>query len=388
MSDEPGKDEKTEEATPRHVEQAREKGQVAQSQELVAALMLCAGGLSLTFGGEAMANAVANLLRGSIHQLAGAADFDFSAESFAKQLEGTLGVVVLPMLGFVLPALAVGILVGYGQIGFRVAPKAVAPELAKLDPVKGAKRMFSLRAMVRTGMAFSKIVLIAGTMVILAWIHVPDIIQLAGSPLGPLLVGMAHIAIRCATGALLVILALALFDFAYQRYQHGADLRMTKQQVKEEHKSTEGDPQIKARVRQMQREMARRRMMADVPKATVVVTNPTHFAIALRYAHGADGEPETSAPVVVAKGVDQVAQRIKAVAREAGVMLYEDVTLARTMYPEVEIGQVIPEDLYQAVAVVIRYVQSVRGMHAARKSGKPEKHGQPARPVSTARVGA
>ncbi|MCP3860357.1 MAG: EscU/YscU/HrcU family type III secretion system export apparatus switch protein, partial [Phycisphaeraceae bacterium] len=157
--------------------------------------------------------------------------------------------------------------------------------------------------------------------------------------LRPLLVGIGIIAMRCVTGALIVIVALAFADLAYQRFQHGKDLRMTKKEIKEEHRLTDGDPHVKARVRQLQREMATRRMMDDVPDSTVVVTNPTHFAVALKYERNANGAGATSAPVVVAKGADHLAQKIKAVAAEAGVVLYEDVPLARALFAQAEIGE-------------------------------------------------
>jgi flagellar biosynthetic protein FlhB len=238
----------------------------------------------------------------------------------------------------------------------------VEPELSKLNPIKGAQRMLSMRAMFRTGMALVKIGVIATTVAVVAWGQIPNIVRLAGAELRPMVIGVTHVAARCVAAALLAVVVLALLDLFYQRYQHKRELRMTKQQVKDEHKNTEGDPKVKSRIRSIQLAMARRRMMSEVPKATVVVTNPTHYAIALRYARSAEGEPETAAPVVVAKGVDAVAQRIKALATESGVMLYEDVHLARAMYPKVEIGQMIPEDLYQAVAAVIRYVYQVKGI--------------------------
>jgi flagellar biosynthetic protein FlhB len=362
MADELDSDEKTEEATPRYLEEARERGQVAQSTELVAALMLCAAGASLTLGGEDLARATGELLRDTLALASQAGELELGAEDAAALIEGSLQGVVPALLAVVLPVLAVGFLVAYGQAGFRVTPRAVAPELSKLDPIKGLRRMLSPRAVFRTLLAIAKLAVIAGAMVFVAWREIPAITRLAGAELRPALVGVVHVVVRCAAAAITAILVLALLDFLYQRWQHARDLRMTKQQVRDEHKNTEGDPRIKARVRAIQRELARRRMMAEVPKATVVVTNPTHFAIALRYARDGDGEPETAAPLVVAKGVDAVAERIKAVAREAGVPLYEDVNLARAMYPKVEIGQLIPEDLYRAVAVVIRYVYQVKGL--------------------------
>ena len=369
MADNVEKDQKTEEATPRRREEAREKGQVAQSKELVAALMLCSGLGAIVLGGGRLASEAGDMVRAFVAQVALAQQLDFSPEAASAQFKQALGSMVGPLMAVFLPAVAIGALVGYGQVGFRVTPKAVETDLTKLNPVKGLERLFSMRSFFRTGMSLAKIAAIALTMTVIAWTQIPGVIELSGSELGPLLVGIGHVALRCTGGALVAILVLALADFFYQRFQHDKDLRMSKQEIREEHKATEGDPKLKGRVRAIQRELAQRRMMADVPKATVVVTNPTHFAVALRYERDAEGAARTAAPVVVAKGVDQVAERIKQVAREAGVTLYEDVQLARALWRQAEIGDLIPEELYGAVAVVIRYVWQVEGKELAAARG-------------------
>ena len=172
--------------------------------------------------------------------------------------------------------------------------------------------------------------------------------------------GAAEVLLKAVAAGVLVILFLSIIDLNYQRYQHEKDLRMTKKEVKDEHKNTEGDPHVKARIRKVQRELATRRMMEDVPDATVVVTNPTHFAVALRY----DRSETEAAPRVVAKGVDEVALRIREVARSAGVPAYEDRLLARALHARVDIGDVIPEELFQAVAKVLAYVYRQEGKTA------------------------
>jgi flagellar biosynthetic protein FlhB len=185
------------------------------------------------------------------------------------------------------------------------------------------------------------------------------IAALADMELGPALAALGHIALRCAASAIAVVIALALIDVFFQRLQLERDLRMTKQEVRDEMKSTEGDPHIKSRIRQVQREFARRRMMSDVPKATVVVTNPTHYSVALRYDRE---ESRRHAPRVVAKGVDLVALKIREVAREAGVIVYEAPPLARALHANCEIGDEVPVELYQAVANVLAYVYRVQGL--------------------------
>ena len=197
-------------------------------------------------------------------------------------------------------------------------------------------------------------------------LQLTKLLKLGGSELGPNLQVAIEAIFYVAVAALLIILAIAVYDFFFQRIQHQKDLRMSKEEVRQDHKSTEGDPQIKARIRQVQREMAQRRMMADVPDATVVVTNPTHVAVALAYPRNDAGEPLYDAPRVVAKGLDDVAQRIKGVAREAGVPLYEDVPLARTLHHRCEIGDGIPAELFEAVAAVLRFVYDLEGTSAAR----------------------
>jgi flagellar biosynthesis protein FlhB len=185
---------------------------------------------------------------------------------------------------------------------------------------------------------------------------------MGSSELGPLLRGVGLVVFRSALAGVLAMLAIAIIDLFFQRHQHDKDLRMTKEEVKEEHKTTEGDPHVRARVRSLQREASRRRMMSEVPNATVVVTNPDHYAVALAYPRGSDGEPTYGAPRVVAKGADFLAQQIKKVAREARVLCYEDVALARSLYAQVDIGEEIPHDLYAAVAAVLNYVYRVQGI--------------------------
>jgi flagellar biosynthetic protein FlhB len=257
--------------------------------------------------------------------------------------------------------IGVGLVVGYGQVGFRLAPKAVSPDASKLDPIKGFQRLFSLRSWVRTGLSALKIVAIASSMVAVAVLQLPAVIRMGATDLGPLLAGMGHVLLRATLAGLAAMVLISVIDVVYQRLQHAKDLRMTKEEVKQEHKTTEGDPHVKARVRSLQREASRRRMMAEVPNATVVVTNPDHYAVALSYQRDERGEPRHDAPRVVAKGADLLAQRIKQVARDAGVPCYEDVPLARALFAKVEIGDEIPEDMYAAVAAVLNYVYRIQG---------------------------
>lgn len=362
MADEPNKQEKTEDATPRRREEAREQGQVALSSELMAATALVAGFGALLLGGGQIAQATGELVAGTVFELRTDALADIDAERVTELLGGAARTTVLALAGIVAPLFLIVGLTGYAQAGIRITPKALAWNPNKLNPVENAKKLLSTRTAVRTAAAAAKILVIATTMLIVAWGELPHVAALGGADVGPLLVGMSRVAVRCTIAALVAILALAVVDYLYQKMQHEKDLRMTKKELRDEMKNTEGDPQLKGRIRQVQREMARSRMMQEVPKATVVVTNPTHYAVALRYEQDED---KGRAPRVVAKGVDHVAQRIKEVAREAEVPLYEDVPLARALHAGVEIGGEIPETYYQAVATVLAYVYRIRKGEAA-----------------------
>lgn len=367
MAEGQSSEDKTEDATPRKREEAREEGQVASSKEIIAALMLAAGVASLFLSGGGLAGALGGLIKAYCSHLAAIQDVDFTPGGVSSMARASLAVLAIPLLAMVVPSVAMGLAASFLQVGFKLSPKALTPKLEKFDPIAGAKRMFGTEGIMRTVLAAAKIICIAGAMIGAAWYQLPKFFALSGSELGPWLEGAAGIALRCLGAALLAILVLALIDFFYQRWQFEKNLRMSKQEVKDEHKNIDGDPQVKARIRRVQREMAMSRMMDEVPKATVVVTNPTHYAVALRYERGPGAgsglgkRAATSAPIVVAKGVDELAQRIKSVATDAGVLLYEDVPLARALHARVEVGELIPEELYEAVAAVLRYVYMVRG---------------------------
>jgi len=358
------KEQKTEEATPRRREEAREKGQVAMSSEFMAAIGLGIGIVVLAFAGRHLATAVGQLIVNTLSILPATGTAELSVPASAGLIRGAFTSVLGALVAVTLPAIVLTALTGYGQVGFRFTPKAVELDPSKISVIKGFGRLFSMRSLVRTAMAAAKVCTIGATVWIIAWHHIPEITRIADCELGPLLAGIGHITLRCIAGALIVILALALVDLAFQRYQHGKDLRMTRQEVKEEHRLTDGDPHVRARIRQLQREMSLRRMMDDVPDATVVVTNPEHYAVALRYDRDDGSEDKSTAPVVTAKGADHLAQQIKKVALAADVTLYEDVPLARALYSQCEIGDEIPESLYGAVAAVLGYVYRLRGMVA------------------------
>jgi len=335
------------------------------SQELVTSLMLCAGIAALIIGRDQIATVLGSSIFDSVSTLPDLGREELTVQNAASILREVVGSGVKLVAILFFPVVGVGALVSYGQVGFQVTPKGIAPDASKLDPIKGVKRLFSTRSWVRTGMSLLKIGAIASSMIAMAYLHIPDIVQLSTNELGPVLPGVGTVILRCVMAAVATMVLMAVIDLVYQRFQHSKDMRMTKEEVKQEGKTTEGDPQVKARVRALQREASKRRMMAEVPNATVVVTNPDHYAVALSYPRDANGEPTTQAPRVVAKGADIVAQHIKKVARDAGVTLYEDVPLARALHARVEIGDEIPEEMYTAVAAVLNYVYSLKGSRLA-----------------------
>jgi flagellar biosynthetic protein FlhB len=371
MAEHDDREQRTEEATPRRRQEARERGQVALSSELVAAVGLAAGAGLLAVGGAQLARAVGGVLERGLGALASLGTSELSVPQSAALVERSATSVLGALCALLVPTVLLCALAGYAQVGFRIAPRAIEADAGKLDPVRGLQRLFGPRALVRTGLSLAKVLLITAAAATVAWLHVDEIARVGSSELGPLLAAVGVVALRTTAAALAVILALALLDALFQRLQLERDLRMTRAEVKEEHRLTEGDPHVRARIRALQRELATRRMMEDVPKATVVVTNPTHYAVALRYEREPTppGSPaamriRSTAPMVVAKGVDHVAEKIKDVAREHGVALHEDVALARALHARVQIGQEIPEELYAAVAAVLATIYRLQAAHA------------------------
>jgi flagellar biosynthetic protein FlhB len=363
MAEEPDKQEKTEDATTRRREESREQGQVALSHEVASALMLLVALIVLLVAGSWFAQGAGTLIVDSLASLGEQGRAEASVPGAAGWITAGAAHMGYASLALIVPLFAVGLLSCYGQVGFQITPKALAWDPARLDPFKGFGRVFGKRGGMRTLMALVKILAIGVTVAVVAWGQLPRLAALTGSEIGPIMAAMGAVTLRCTSAALAAILALALGDLFWQRFQYESDMRMSKKEVRDEAKSTEGDPHIKSKIRQLQREMAQSRMMSDVPKATVVVTNPTHYAVALRYERDErepQGKRRRSAPYVVAKGVDHLAQRIKQVAREHEVPCIEDVPLARALHAQVEIGDEVPEQLYQAVATVLAHVYRVQ----------------------------
>lgn len=345
--------EKTEAPTPRRREEARAQGQVARSADLNAAVTLLGVLLFLHWWGEGVLGKLLAVMRNSL----GRAGVDMAETGdLGVALRNALldaGQMLLPLLvGVVVLALSVG----YLQVGWLITFKPLVPKPDRLNPIAGAARMFGGRAFVHLLMGVLKMTILS---VVAYWTVSARVNTLAHAS------GMSHLTLVAVgldmlftVGLRLAILlvVLALIDYAYQRYRTEKDMRMTKEEVREELKRMEGDPKIKSRRRQVQMQIAMQRIRSAVPNADVVVTNPTQFAVALRY----DNETMT-APKVVAKGTDFLAKTIREIAIEYGVPIVERPPLARALYRDVEVGQEVPAEFYKAVAEVLAYVYELAG---------------------------
>ena len=347
-----GGQEKTETATPRRREEARQDGNVPRSQEInTVSMLLCAMLMMWMFAPRTfeMLSSLQVKYHSSLHER------EISESTTPALFWDIAKDILLIVYPFTLSFILTALIIGLAQVGFLFTTKSMQPKPSRLSPLEGVKRIFSARGAMELAKSLLKIALIAPLMYYTIISEIPILAGLADEPVKAILVHLGLLALRVVSKALLILLFLALLDFAFQRFQHERDLRMTQQEVKEELKRTQGDPQIKARIRQVQREVARRRMMAKVPEAEVVVTNPTEYAIALAYKQG-----EHAAPMVVAMGQGIIAARIKEIARTANVPIYEDRPLAQILYKLCEIGQMIPPELYEGVASALAFVYRLR----------------------------
>jgi len=344
---------KTEEPTQRRLEQAREKGQVARSQEINHWFMILALTLLIAlFGGTVMRGIMQSLIGFIEHPHAISLDAMQLREVLSTTAFDLLTVISLPLAVTFIAALAAGLV----QNGFIVSTESLRPKLEKVSPLRGLKRLFSVRSLVDFIKGVVKITIVAAVVAVLLWPSFAAVPNVAALSAEQVLALLQTLATRTLIGVLSVMTVIAVLDFLFQKQQHMKQLRMSKQELKEEFKQSEGDPMIKARLRQIRTERARRRMMSSVPEADVVITNPTHYAIALKY------DPQTmEAPRVVAKGMDSLALRMREIAEENGIPVVENPPLTRALYEVVDIDQEIPPEHYKAVAEVIGYVMRLKG---------------------------
>ncbi|GIN18928.1 MAG TPA: flagellar biosynthesis protein FlhB [Bacillus bacterium] len=344
--------EKTEKATPKKRQDTRKKGQTAKSQDVNTAISLLSVFGFLLFFSSSIGQVVIDIFRRTFNEYM---LMDLSAENLHQiGLDLILGVAVL--LG---PIMLVALVASLGanllQVGFLFTAEPMKPKLEKIDPIKGFKRIFSVRAIVELLKSILKIGFVGFITFLVLWLRIDEVLILSHKSVPSALKTIGNLTLQMGISASIALLFLSLFDYLYQRYDFEKNIRMSKQDVKDEFKNMEGDPLIKSKIKQKQREMAMARMMEEVPKADVVITNPTHFAIALKY-----DEEKADAPVVVAKGIDFMAQKIKRVASEHQIVLVENRPLAQALYKQTNIGDAIPDEFFKAVAEILAYVYRIK----------------------------
>jgi len=344
--------ERTERATPRRREKARKEGRVARSQELNSAVILCLGIVTVYLLGPLMVDQIEQFMSyifseaPNIHT-----DFDSIQALFSSN--------ILTFFFLMGPFLIILVVIAYGinvlQVGILFTGKPLEPKLDKLNIVNGFKRLFSARSLFQLVRDVTKLILIGTVGYFAVKTQMDTFFTMSDKPISVFAAAMGKTALTVTLQIGVAILILALFDYAYQKYDFEKSIKMSKQNIRDEMKDTEGSPQTKSRVRQIQREMSRHRMMQEIPKADVVVTNPTHIAVALKY-----DQDEMDAPMVVAKGERLTAEKIKEIARENDVPVVENKPLARALFNLCEIGSYVPGKLYRAVAEVLAYVYRLK----------------------------
>ncbi|MBW2599468.1 MAG: EscU/YscU/HrcU family type III secretion system export apparatus switch protein, partial [Deltaproteobacteria bacterium] len=318
-------------ATPKKREEARKKGQVAKSRDAASVAVLLACLVFFWFGASGMFEKTMALARGLLTQ---SAQFNVDCnniQGLSISLVYKISALLFPLF---LTAFSMALLVNYLQVGFVLSAESVQPKLSKIDPIKGFQKLFSIRSLVELAKNIFKI-------------------SIVGFSVWGILIYIAGVAFKIVLMVCLALIILAILDYIYQKWEFEKNLKMTKQEVKDESRQTEGDPLVKARIRRLQRDMARKRMMASVPEADVVITNPTHLAVALRY-----DQTSVLAPKVVAKGAGFIAENIKDIARKNNVPIVNNKPLARVLYKSVDVDEIIPANLYRAVAEVLAFVYS------------------------------
>ncbi|SDK94012.1 flagellar biosynthetic protein FlhB [Modicisalibacter muralis] len=352
MADDSSDEEKTEDPTPRRMEKAREEGQVARSREL-STFMLLLGGVAGLWGMGALLYDQLSLVMEQAFLFDRGIAFDTArmlAHLWALGNETLVALLPLFLLLTVL-ALVSPALLG----GWLISAKSLQPQLSKLNPIKGLGRLFSTQALAELAKGIAKTVLVGSVAFSFLWQKKGEFLALMDQPVQLALFHALKLAAMCCGLIVLSLVVVILIDVPYQLWSHNKKLRMTQDEIRKEHKESEGDPQVKARIRQQQQAMARGRMMSKVPEADVIVTNPTHYAVALSYRDG-----EMSAPRVVAKGADAVAARIRELGEEHGVPRLEAPPLARALYRHVDLDREVPAELYTAVAEVLAWAFRIK----------------------------
>lgn len=361
MADQPAQD-KTEQPTPKRREDAKDKGNVAKSRELNSVAVLIGGMLAIKFTSDYFSQTVKMFFRNTYIE---SSLMQITVQSLPGQLSKLMLVVASLLLPILVTVLVFGLASNIGQIGFMMAKKALIPDFKRINPLSGIKRMFSSRSLVELAKGVLKVVILALVSYLVLTKYQDEYLLLATQTPSEIISFFVSVFFELTIKVTIALLIMAVGDYAYQKYQHEKELKMTKQEVKDEMKNQEGDPKVRSRIKSEQRKMVASRMMQAVPEATVVVTNPTHIAVALKY----DPQSSADAPKVIAKGKRKLAEKIKKIAREHGVPVIENKPLARGLYEYCEVGMEIPIVFYQTVAEILSKIYSENKKRLPRLGG-------------------
>ena len=346
-------EDKTEKATPKKKEEARKKGDVAKSKELPSVAVLLAGLITLTVFGSYMYTHIQTIMRASFSL---PISKDLNIPEFMVFAEKMITLFILTLSPLLAAIFITAVLSNIMQVGFMLSGESIKPKLSKLDPIKGFGRLFSKQSFMELFKSLLKLAIVGGVGYLTVKAEMKNVHLLGdmefNSIIAYVLLTIFKIFIRCT----LAMILLVVIDYAFQKWEFEKKLKMSKKEVKDEFKRTEGDPLIKSRIRSIQMQMARKRMMQEVPKADVVITNPTSLALALKYDSSVMG-----APKLLAKGAGEIAKRIRELAEKHDIPVVENKELAQSIYSLVEIGQEIPPTLYEAVAEVLAYIYKLKG---------------------------
>ncbi|TKD70560.1 flagellar biosynthesis protein FlhB [Pseudalkalibacillus hwajinpoensis] len=345
--------EKTEKATPQKRQDSRKKGQVARSAEIPSAFMMIGVFLFMSFLGGWIIEGLQTMIRSNFVYITNWTLTEQNVDLMMKENVWQAAVIAAPLMGI---SLVMGVVANYMQVGFLFSTDPLHAKLERINPLKGAKRIFSARTLVELLKSLIKITFISAVTFTVLWNKREEVMLISQKSIGDAISLVGSLIVQTGLSVGILLLFLALLDYVYQKYDFEKNIRMSKQDIKDEYKKSEGDPLIKSKIKEKQRALGMNRMIAEIPSADVVITNPTHFAVALKY------DPnEMDKPTVVAKGMDYVALKIKEKAKEHDIITTENVQLARALYHQVEIGDGVPEDLFKAVAEILAYVYSIKG---------------------------
>lgn len=347
-------EEKTEKATPKKKEDVRKRGQVVKSIEINSAFVILSSFFGLMMFGKYINTNIEKIFNTYI-SMGYDVDGFYTKSNICNLCNELIIKMILTCAPIFLFILLTGITVNFMQVGFLFTSKAIAPKLSRLNPVEGFKRIFSMKGIVEFLKSLIKISVIAGIAYSIMSKKINEVPNLMLLDVNSAVIYFCRVIFDIAIKSGLALAGLGVLDFIYNWWEHQKNIRMTKQEVKDEYKQMEGDPKIRAKIREKQRQIGMRRMMQNVPKADVVITNPTHYAVALKY-----DQNENNAPVVLAKGEGYIALKIKEIAKKENIHIVENKIIAQALYKTTEVGQEIPPELYQAVAEILAYIYRLK----------------------------